>query len=398
MKILIIEHSSAMNGGVATYLREISSSLQEIGHMPVFAFGTNDKDRVINFPSSVFIPGLTTYSATTNINSTKRLTELIGSEKPQVAFINICNNSSVIELISKDIPTILFLHVPGYICVSGTKMFTFPKPGICSRKFNISCIVNYYLRRCGNYRPFSGINSYIREKKCLNSLSGLKKILVASNYMRNLLISEGISEEKILTLAYPVASCGCDDFSASNKLDCSLLLFVGRLSESKGVHYLLRAVKKIDKPYKLLIVGDGYYRNYLERLSIKLNLSEKVKFTGWLKREEICELYKQCRVVVMPSLWPEAFGIVGIEAMRHGRPVVGFNTGAIPEWLDDGKTGLLAKYGDVHDLAEKIAFFLKNPQKACEMGERSRSIAVVSYDREIYRRNLMEVFYDSIKG
>jgi glycosyltransferase involved in cell wall biosynthesis len=117
------------------------------------------------------------------------------------------------------------------------------------------------------------------------------------------------------------------------------VLFVGRLVPEKGTDRLLEIVSRF-VGLTLTVAGDGPERPRLEGLARDLGIAGRVEFLGAVARDRIGALYRACRAVAVPSLWPEPFGIIGLEAMAAGRPVVAFRTGGIPEWLEDGVNGL----------------------------------------------------------
>jgi glycosyltransferase involved in cell wall biosynthesis len=143
-------------------------------------------------------------------------------------------------------------------------------------------------------------------------------------------------------------------------------LFVGRLVDVKGVHYLIRALPKaaarLGRPLKLTVAGDGPQRVKLQALASELQLN--IDFAGWVGAEEKLKLMHQADVLAVPSLWPEPFGLVGIEAGRLALPAVGYAVGGIPDWLISGESGELAP-GDppsVEGLADAIVKALADPE------------------------------------
>jgi glycosyltransferase involved in cell wall biosynthesis len=149
-----------------------------------------------------------------------------------------------------------------------------------------------------------------------------------------------------------------------------LVAAAGRISHIKGFDDLLRAFARLPEAVKLTLVGDGPQLPALKSLAVRAGLENRVRFAGWVRYEEMPEIYRRAHVVALPSLSPEAFGNVGVEALSHGRPVVAYRVGGIPEWLEDGRFGFLAEPGNVDDLARKIGFLLDRPALAAEMGKR----------------------------
>ena len=133
------------------------------------------------------------------------------------------------------------------------------------------------------------------------------------------------------------------------------LVFVGRLVSDKGVDWLLRALDLLAKQGRrptLTIIGSGPEEEPLRKLVRELNLGGQVRFGGLLRGELLAREIARHRVMVVPSQWEEPFGIVALEGIACGCIVVGTDGGGLPEAI--GPCGLLARRGDIADLANKI--------------------------------------------
>jgi glycosyltransferase involved in cell wall biosynthesis len=118
---------------------------------------------------------------------------------------------------------------------------------------------------------------------------------------------------------------------------------LARLTKVKGVDYLIAAAGQAAKklgPLTVTIAGDGPERQRLETLAAEAGVS--ARFTGWVDARDKMELIRQSDLLAVPSLWPEPFGLVGIEAGQLGIPAVGYDVGGIPDWLIPGSSGELA--------------------------------------------------------
>jgi glycosyltransferase involved in cell wall biosynthesis len=160
------------------------------------------------------------------------------------------------------------------------------------------------------------------------------------------------------------------------------ILFSGRVVEAKGVETLLRAAARLDVP--LDIAGEGWWLPRARRLAARLGLSGRVAFLGWLNADELAKANDRAGVVALPSHWPEPFGLVGLEALAHGRPVVASRTGGIPEWLKDGEVGLLVPPGDEAALAGALAELLGDAPRAAALGARGSALVRSSFSAERY--------------
>jgi len=143
--------------------------------------------------------------------------------------------------------------------------------------------------------------------------------------------------------------------------DAKLVIFVGRLTRSKGLEYLIRAFRKIVEETNsvLLIVGDGAERAHLQRLVEEVKLGGHVVFLG--RRLDVEDLLKIADVFVLPSVY-EGFPISLIEAMAARKPVVATKVGAIPFIIENGVDGLLVELGNVDQLSHAILKILSNDE------------------------------------
>ncbi len=160
-----------------------------------------------------------------------------------------------------------------------------------------------------------------------------------------------------------------------------IVLFVGRLVPYKGVDVLLDAMRSISAA--LVVVGDGPLREALQRQAEAAGITDRVRFAGEVTAEELAALYRACELVVLPSVTrQEAFGVVQIEAMARGKPVVSTRVGTGVDWVNmDGETGLVVPPGDATALGAAIDRLLRDPRERQTMGaagqERARSVFAV---------------------
>jgi glycosyltransferase involved in cell wall biosynthesis len=158
-----------------------------------------------------------------------------------------------------------------------------------------------------------------------------------------------------------------------------LVGFAGRLVPEKGADVLLDALAQLPAalgPVRARIVGDGPERPRLEARARELGLGARVEFLGHVARDEVQRRLAPAAVQVVPSRWAEPFGLVTIEAMARGTPVVASATGAAPELVRDGETGFLVAPGDAAALARCLAGLLPDPARLARIGEAARQDAV----------------------
>jgi glycosyltransferase involved in cell wall biosynthesis len=164
-----------------------------------------------------------------------------------------------------------------------------------------------------------------------------------------------------------------------------LLFTPARLTlPDKGVDFLLTALAKLQRGFQAVICGDGPARGHLQEKAISDGVADRVTFTGWLGSEAVETLYARADVVICPSVWDEPFGLVGIEAMAHGKPVVAFDVGGIPDWLSHGITGLSVPRKDTDAMARAIESLIDDPALRSRLGAAGRTVVEERFRREMH--------------
>ena len=155
-----------------------------------------------------------------------------------------------------------------------------------------------------------------------------------------------------------------------------VILFVGRLVYRKGLHVLIRAAARVHDVFPdalFLIAGEGYTRPWAALLARRLGIHDNVRFLGHVPPSLLPSLYASSTVFALPSLFGESFGIVLLEAMSAGCPVVASRVGGVGEVVKDRVTGLLVEPGSAQDLAKGLVHILSDSDRARSMGKAGRS-------------------------
>ena len=180
------------------------------------------------------------------------------------------------------------------------------------------------------------------------------------------------------------------------------LLFVGRLVERKGVRVLLDALARLSDrgDVFLRIVGDGPKREALEAQAAELGIGGRVRFTGTLSEEDLAEHFARCDALVLPAVVDakgdtEGLGVVLIEAMSYGKPVIASGVGGIVDVVQHGRNGLLVPPNDAEALAGAISTLLSHPQRAKTMGLQGRDDVQDAFSWESIMDRLVQI-YESI--
>ena len=169
-------------------------------------------------------------------------------------------------------------------------------------------------------------------------------------------------------------------------------LFLGRLSQEKGVDLLLRAWAKVkNRNRRLVIAGTGPEESFLKKLASDLNLANVV-FTGFLDKEQQVSLWSNSSALVVPSIWDEPFGMVVLEAWAKERPVVAFAKGARPELIHHGVNGLLADPFSVEALAKNIQELIDKPDLGPRLGKAGNLCLKNEFNRTLWLSRIESVY------
>ncbi len=402
MKIIQANKYFYLKGGAERYVLDLSSWLQEHGHEVVpFAMKT-DKNRETPyerfFPSEVATAsavlgwqgirtlGRMIYSR----EAKKKMTALIAATKPDVCHVhNIYTQLSpsiLSALRAKGIPVVMTVH----------------------DHHLISPAYNIWAQGCGKDHRNTGLMGAFRSKfhkgSSLASLAqtsvyklhrtlGLYRnnidvFICPSRYMKRQLVRGGFPEEKIQVVPYGIhvdrdtPSVGSDSY----------FLYVGRLSEEKGVAMAIRAAKLAGVPLK--IVGDGPQANWLHKLA---HGSENIEFLGFRSGEALADLYRGAMAVVLPSRVHENAPLVILEAAAHGKLVIASDVGGVGELVQDHQTGLLLHPLDLDGWTEAMLRIYHDSDLQSTLAKNARAIAEQSYTLDRHYMSI-ERIYQSVQG
>lgn len=175
------------------------------------------------------------------------------------------------------------------------------------------------------------------------------------------------------------------------------ILFSGRFVYYKGLKYLLQAVEKV-KGISCILVGDGPCRKDLENMASKLGISDRVLFTGHLEDSLYREIFGQTDLFVLPSVFrTEAFGLVALEAMAAGLPIITTEVGtATSVYNIDGVTGYVVDPCNARELADKIALLTEDPALRTTMGSHAREQVRKNYSAKLMIQKYLDLYRNGL--
>jgi glycosyltransferase involved in cell wall biosynthesis len=418
MRIAVVNWSKRRVGGVETYLNTIIPELSRAGHEIAFWYEVDEPlER-----EQIGLPDDAPAWCVSALGAEKALAAL-RDWRPDVIYTHKLSDPGLERKVLGLAPSVFFAHDYNGTCISGTKTFKYPIVQPCSRRFGWQCLAHYFPHRCGGLSPVTMFRLYGLQSRRLKNLHRYDAIVTHSDHMLAELIKHGLSPQRAYNFPYYVQPAQGNDaspdlsrfpFTASTltveeseerratRMGRSTgelhLLFSGRMEYLKGGHVFIEALPEVAaalaKPLRVTFAGDGRERRALEQRAERVSGSRlKIEFAGWVERRGIEALLGTCDLLVVPSLWPEPFGLVGPEAGQFGVPVAAFDVGGIHDWLSDGVNGYLASGTPPTSkgLAQAIIKCLRDPATHARLRQGAIEVAR-QFNIKNHLAALLEVF------
>lgn len=241
---------------------------------------------------------------------------------------------------------LIFIRQDSILTCPANNRFLCNSRTVCTRPTGFSCLTIHRAEHClGSLGPLHRIGRIVYRLRDHHLLKMLKHFVGNSQHILRM-------HQRIGTVLYPPRLSAPSGGSSSER-DLFRLVFCGRLEGVKGAEDALRILSRLPKPYTLDVLGDGYGLDSLLQMAQELSMTDRVKFHGWVDCRRRDEVFGSSSVLLLPSLWDEAFGMVGLEAFAKGTPVVAYDVGGVSEWCRPG-LGILVKCGDLNGFADAI--------------------------------------------
>jgi len=325
----------------------------------------------------------------------RRLYRCVMAEDPDVIHMHstyYAMNPIMLRGLRRMKPSVHTFHDVMPLCYRHNKLHSDGR--LCERPIGYGCVSTGCYKLGSNDRLHRDLLRVLIAPFRLEEYRRLPMCIVPSGYLRELLIANGFREDRVrvLSLFSRFEDEGVAPPEPRGDRQAKIL-FVGRLVPDKGVSELMEAFSLlIPKPWQSTIVGDGALLDTIRRVVRAKGLVDRVEFAGHAPADSLQRHYEECSFVVFPSLLPESFGLVGVEAMTFGKPVVGFACGGVLDWLEDGVNGLLASRGDVPALARQIERLIDNPGLCHRLGMNGFDMVRARFTRQAHIDGVLGVY------
>ena len=403
MHLLFVLDTWGLIGGTERYASVVVPALLERGHrITVLCRDDQQPDfadvPVIEFPELDF-GGLDKGLRT-------RLADAVRDAGPDVAYVSAMRNVDANETLIESTPVVRYVHDHVSFCPGLNK---YREDGeTCREAMGAVCLQRYWLEGgCVCFKQdhergllFAPIRELRRKQRELDVVRRSSHVLTNSRYMLAELMKLGFPPDRTSVLHYFTGSgtspTGDLDAATTEFLarepDQPLLLTPARLTlPDKGVDYLLPALAQTARPFRAVIAGTGPAEDWLRQKAVDDGVADRVHFAGWQSSGAMERLYALSDVVVCPSVWDEPFGLVGLEAMVHETPIVAFEVGGIPDWLEDDRNGILVPRKDTRSMAGAIERLLDDAELRTALGTGGKALAGERFGRDRHMDELERV-------
>lgn len=387
MKLLLVHNFYQQPGGEDSVFRNEGRLLEEAGHKVLRYTAHND---LVAGLGKLQLLKATLW----NSSIYRELRTLIRQERPSVAHFHntfpLISPAAYHAAKAENVAVVQTLHNYRLICPAAILFRnSLPCELCCNKKFPWPGIVHACYRE--SYAGSLTVGTMLGLHRVINTW-GLRidAYIALTEFARQKFIEGGLPGKTIKVKPNfvhpdPLPGEGTGEYA----------IFVGRLTQEKGIETLLAAWRLIGTCLPLYIVGDGPLARVVAEAADQY---PGITWCGRLEQEEVYRLMGEAKFVVVPSLWYETFGLVVIEAYAKGTPVIASELGAVGELIIHEKTGLHFKPGDHHDLIEKVHWFQNHPHEVQQMRHEARRLYEEKYTAKGNYDLLMDIYNQAVIG
>ncbi len=380
--VLLATPAFDRDGGVGAHVTKSAAALRDSGFDVSVVAGRGDPElcRGIGFRE---LPDLDRDSISADCRG--QVLALVRELRPGTVHFHDLADAGLMSAAQQEAPTVASVH--GYAgCTPNTYYFS---PGDeCHRAHGPGCVANMALRGCAHTKDPRGlVRRYRATTRRVEALRRVDQVIAYSQAVARHLHRNGIDRCAVVPLFARLAEAVVPPPSERR------VMFAGRVVAAKGLGTLLKAARGLECTIE--VHGDGWWLPQARALAARHGIADRVVFNGWSDEQALARAYDRCRLVAVPSLWPEPFGLVGIEAMAHGRAVVASDTGGVREWLVDGETGSLVAPGDAVALRGALHRLLDDHELCVRMGRTGAERVAQLFSAAAHAESLERVYRDA---
>lgn len=388
MRILHVHENLVAAGGIETYLLSLIPRLEALGHECGYVYAEGQSDLVAQ---SFRVPDLSSSSPAGRRPAASAVQSILNTWQPDVVHLHNVYNTAAIDACLRGAPTVLTAHDYRYACPASTFYFKRTE-GICDRTCGLGCAAVTLTRHCLTPRPRKAWQYIRRVQWMQRNWDRFAHLIAPSGAALARFAAAGFPSARSSVLPY---YCPIEPMSDPRPRPAqTTLLFLGRITPLKGYRYFIEALGKLSSDVRGIIVGsfNTEKRRELGDIAAACGCSERLELRSWADRCEIVRLMQSATVLCFPSIWPETLGIVGLEAMACGVPVVACDVGGVREWLHHGENGLLVPPRDADAMADAVRQIIGDTVLLDRMGYRGLEVIRSRFSPDRHLTKLLDVY------
>jgi len=403
MKILLINNHHYIKGGTERYYFNLSNLLRSHNHKVAF-FSMKDTKNAKTRWSKYFVSNIDFYKRGMlnnmfiikrifySLEAKRKISLLLDTFKPDLVHINniyyYLSPSILFEIKKRKIPIVQTIH--DYQLISPTINF-FHDGEICEitkKKKYYKAILHKCVKQSFIISLIAAINSYVQT--LFNFFEkNVDYYISPSVFLKKKLVEYGFSPKKIIILPN---FCDIPKKRGINKLSNKFVLFFGRLTEEKGILFLLKLAKKLPS-VNFLVAGEPNKMTINKIDKYKIN---NISLLGFLNNNQINKKISESLFTIIPSIWYEVNPYSILESYAYSKAVIASSIGGIPEIVKNGETGFTFKPNDIEDCENKVLNMWNNPKISKKMGENAKKYVKKDYNSKIYYQQLLKIYKKAI--
>jgi len=388
MRILVVHESYQQRGGEDAVAAAEAEQLELHGHT-VSRYSRHNDELKGQGPLRIMRAGIATVWATESFH---HLEKLLVTGKPEIVHFHntlpLISPAAYYACARHGIPVVQTLHNYRLVCPAATFLRDGQLCEECLGRRVAWKAVAYGCYR-GSRAASAAVTAMLATHRALRTWQTKVDAYIAlSEFARKKHVAGGLPPQRLVVKPNFVHP---DPGSRARQEAGQYALFVGRLSEEKGLRGLLAAWKRLTRPIPLFLLGDGPLREEIALQMGSPSLPE-TSLIGGVSRAEVFQWMRGARFLVCPSHWFEGCPLVIVEAFACGIPVIATGHGPTAEMIDHGRTGLHVAPGNDADLAVKVEWAWTHPEEMQVMGEAARREFEAKYTAQQNYSHLMALY------
>lgn len=349
MRVLHVHERSAFQGGVEQILHDLAQGLKARQWPQALLCPQRAGDAKFGAPFDCIV---TSFDEATQF-------------RPDIVVLHKWSDERLVAALQRRYPTAQVVHDHDHYCPRRHKYFPLNQQQ-CSERAGAACVKNLcLLERRDGVIPI-GLTSLPAFKRRMAVAQQARVYVAGSRYSASELSRNGFASNRIEIISPVPAAIG--QVRSARDGETGRMLFVGQVIRGKGLDLLLSAASKLRGEWTLDVVGEGRQLAECRLQAEQLGIAGRVNFAGWVPHEQLDEWYQRASFTVVPSRWPEPFGMIGLEAMSRSRPVIAFDSGGIRDWLAHDQVGFMVPQGDVAALTRALQQAIETPRLMKRLG------------------------------